>query len=128
MSTAHRRSRKVPATAADELSANGEGRWGLDLWNGCASFNEWFYQRLKWPAGIERQRLDDLRTALPDGAFESLLLAIREHLERKTPLDLRLRARLPDGRFESWHVQGTADHNASGHPVHLSGTMRAEAS
>jgi hypothetical protein len=125
MSKAHRRSRKTPATAAGELTANDEGRWGLDLWSGNASFSEWFYQRLQWKAEIERRRLDDLRPALPDGAFESLLLAIRDHLERRTPLDLRLRARLPDGRIESWHVQGLAEHNAGGHPVHLSGSMRA---
>ena len=110
--------------AEDELTATGEGRWGLDLWNGHAWFSTWFYERLQWPAGVERKKLSDLRPSLPEGAWESLLLAIRDHLERQLPLEMQLRAQLPDGRFECWQVQGLAERNASGQPVYLAGSMR----
>ncbi|MHB8475681.1 MAG: hypothetical protein ACYDBZ_05275 [Steroidobacteraceae bacterium] len=110
--------------AEDELAATGEGRWSLDLWNGHARFSAWFYERLPWPAGVERKKLSDLRPSLPEDAWESLLLAIRDHLERQLPLDMQLRAQLPDGRFECWQVQGLAERNAAGQPVYLAGSMR----
>ena len=71
-----------------------------------------------------RKKLSDLRPSLPEGAWESLLLAIRDHLERQLPLDMQLRAQLPDGRFECWQVQGLAERNAAGQPVYLAGSMR----
>jgi hypothetical protein len=112
----------TPPAPADD--AGGEGRWGLDLWNGHAWFSDWFYARLQWPAVVERKRLADLRPNLPEGAWESLLHAIREHLERQMPLEVKLRAQLPDGRFECWQVQGLAECNAAGQPVYLAGSMR----
>src|ERR1700675_2638473 len=114
----------TPAPADDGLSSSGEGRWGLELWSGHAWCSNWFYERLQWPPGIERKKLSDLRQHLPEGAWESLLLAIRNHLERQIPLDMKLRAQLPDGRFECWQVQGLAERNAGGQPVYLAGSMR----
>ena len=111
---------ETPPPEAGDLSAGGQGILGLDLWNGCAWFSDWFAQRLQWPAGVERKRLDALRVHLPGGAWESLLAAIRNHLERQVPLDLEVCAQLPDGRFEWWRVQGVAEHNAGGQPVYLS--------
>jgi hypothetical protein len=113
----------TPAPGVGELSADGKGIWGLDLWNGSAWFSDWFVQRLKW-TGAERKRLDDLRPHLPGGAWESLLAAIRNHLERQVPLELTVCATLSDGRIEWWYVQGVAEHNAGGQPVYLSGHMR----
>jgi len=115
---------KPPASGDDEPTAGGEGRWGLDLWNGHAWFSDWFYERLQWPAGAERKKLSDLRPSLSEGDWEALLLAIRDHLERQIPLEMKLQAQLPDGRVESWHVQGLADRNAAGQPVYLAGRMR----
>jgi hypothetical protein len=40
------------------------------------------------------------------------------------PLEVTLRAQLPDGRFECWQVQGLAECNAAGQPVYLAGKMR----
>ena len=114
---------KTPPEAGD-LSAGGEGLWGLDLWSGHAWFSDWFSHRLQWPAGVVHKRLDHLRPHLPGGAWESLLAAIRDHLERQTPLDHKVCAQLPDGRIEWWRVQGAAERNAGGQPVYLSGSAR----
>jgi len=96
----------------------------LDLWNGSAWFSDWFYQRLQWPAEVRRTRLDELQPNLPDGAWESLLLAIRDHLERQVPLDVNVCARLEDGRTECWRIQGLAERNAAGQPVYLECSTR----
>jgi hypothetical protein len=113
------------AAASDggDPSVDDPGNWGLDLWNGRAWFSNWFVERLHW-TGHEHKRLDDLRPHLPGGAWESLLAAIRNHLERQTPLDLMICAKLADGRAEWWHVKGAAEHNAGGQPVYLSGNVR----
>ena len=112
-----------PALPEGDPPVDGKGIWGLDLWNGGAWFSDWFVQRMNW-TGAERKRLDELRPHLPGGAWESLLTAIRNHLERQTPLDITLCARLADGRSEWWQVQGVAEHNAAGQPVYLSGSVR----
>jgi hypothetical protein len=116
--------RKPAAPRDDDPPAAGEGRWGMDLWSGHTWFSDWFYTRLGWPPEAERRKLSDLRPSLPEGAWESLLLAIRDHLERQMPLDMRLRAQLPDGRIEYWNVQGLAERNAAGQPVYLAGKVR----
>jgi hypothetical protein len=113
---------QIPAPEAGDLPVD-KGIWGLDLWSGSAWFSDWFIQRLQW-TGHERKRLDDLRPHLPDGAWESLLAAIRNHLERQVPLDLKVCAKVAGGRIEWWHVQGVAEHNAGGQPVYLSGNVR----
>jgi hypothetical protein len=115
---------KPPAPTDDDPPAAGEGRWGMDLWSGHTWFNEWFYTRLEWSAEAERKKLSDLQPSLPEGAWESLLLAIRDHLERQMPFDMKMRAQLPNGRFEYWNVQGLAERNAAGQPVYLAGKVR----
>ena len=125
MSDATRPAHQPPRRAGGQASAKGEGRWGMDLWSGCAWFSTWFYRRLNWNAGFERKRLDALKAHLPDGAWETLLLAIRNHLEQRRPLDLQVCARLPDGRMEWWLIEGLAERNASGQPVYLDCRTRA---
>jgi hypothetical protein len=97
----------------------------LDLWDGSAWFSAWFYHRLHWRAEPKRRRLDALQPHLPDGAWESLLRAVRDHLERQMPLDLKVCAKLPDGSGEWWHIEGLAERNAGGQPVSLACTTRA---
>jgi PAS domain-containing protein len=96
----------------------------LALWNGSAWFSAWFYRRLQWPAAVKRTRLDDLKPNLPADAWEELLLAIRNHLERRAPLDLEVRVQLGGGRAEWWRIQGSVARNAAGQPMRLVGTMR----
>jgi hypothetical protein len=115
---------KSPTPMDDDPSAAGEGRWGMDLWSGQTWFSDWFYTRLQWSTEAERKKLSDLQASLPEGAWESLLLAIRDHLERQMPFDMKLRAQLPPGRFEYWNVQGLAERNAAGQPVYLAGKVR----
>jgi hypothetical protein len=117
------RSRKTPSSGAGELSG-GHGAWKLALWNGSAWFSGWFYRRLQWPAAVKRTRLDDLKPNLPADAWEELLLAIRNHLERQVPLDLEVRVQLNGGRIEWWRIQGSVERNAAGQPMQLVGTMR----
>src|SRR6202161_242700 len=113
-----------PPPTDDEPPAAGEGRWGMDLWSGQTWFSDWFYTRLEWSTEAERKKLSDLQPSPPEGAWESLLPAVRATLERQMPCDMRLRAQLPDGRFEYWNVQGLAERNASGQPVYLAGKVR----
>jgi hypothetical protein len=96
----------------------------LTLWNGFARFSDWFYDRLQWPREVKRKRLDDLRPYLSAAAWESLLLAIRSHLERGAPLDTRIPVQLAPGRTEWWQVKGAAQRDSAGRPVVLSGSMR----
>ena len=53
-----------------------------------------------------------------------MLLAIRNHLERQVPLDLKVRVQVEGSRLEWWRVQGSVERNAAGQPMHLAGTMR----
>ena len=92
--------------------------------NGTAWFSEWFYRRLQWPVQVNRKRLGDLRPNLPAGAWETLLLGIRAHLERQVPLDATIPVQLPGGEIEWWRMRGAAEHNAFGKPVCLKGSVR----
>jgi hypothetical protein len=96
----------------------------LSLWDGSAWFSPWVHRRLQWPAAVERTRLEDLKPHLPAGAWEALLLAIRNHVERQVPLDLDVRVQLVGGRIECWRIQGSVERNAAGQPMHLAGTLR----
>jgi PAS domain-containing protein len=124
MSDSVPRPRKTPLPDAGQPPASGEGSWELDLLSGTASFSDWFYQRLQWPAEVKRRRLADLKPSLPAGAWEALLLAIRAHLERQTPLDLPLRVQLPGGEIQFWRVLGSAVRNEREKPVLLTGNAR----
>jgi PAS domain-containing protein len=118
------RPRKRPALGKRALQASGDGFWELNLWDGSARFSDWFYQRLQWPTDFKRKTLLDLQPNLPSGAWEALLLAIRGHLEQQLPLDAELCVQLSSGRIEWWHILGSAQRNAAGRPVHLTGSMR----
>jgi len=118
------RSRKARSPGAAKPPAGGHGVWKLTLWDGSVRFNSWFYRRLRWPAAVKRTRLDDLKPYLPAGAWEELLLAIRNHLERQVPLDLEVRVQVEGSRLEWWRVQGSVERNAAGQPIYLGGTMR----
>jgi hypothetical protein len=107
------RSRQTPSRGAGELPG-GHGAWKLTLWNGSAWFSAWVYRRLEWPAAVKRTRLDDLKPNLPADAWEALLLAIRDHLERQVPLDLEVRVERGGGRIEWWRIQGSVERNAAG--------------
>ncbi len=111
------RSSEARSPGAAEPPAGGHGVWKLTLWNGSVRFDPWFYRRLQ-------SRLDDLKPYLPAGAWEELLLAIRNHLERQVPLDLEVRVQVEGSRLERWRVQGSVERNAAGQPISLGGTMR----
>jgi len=118
------RSCEARSPGAAEPPPGGHGVWKLTLWNGSVRFDPWFYRRLHWPAAVKRTRLDDLKPYLPAGAWEELLLAIRNHLERQVPLDLEVRVQVEGSRLERWRVQGSVERNAAGQPISLGGTMR----
>jgi PAS domain-containing protein len=124
MSDSVPRPRKKPAPGADTLPVGGGGTWELDLLSGTATFSDWFYERLQWPAELKRRRLADLKPNLPAGAWEALLLAIRAHLERQMPLDLPLRVHLPGGEIQRWRILGSAVRNEREKPVLLTGSAR----
>jgi PAS domain-containing protein len=113
----------VPATGAGEPVPSDEGVWELDLWNGSAWFNDWFYRRLQWPVQVERHKLADLQPHLTPEAWKTLLLGIRAHLELGTPLDTQIPVQTAD-RTEWWRIQGSVERNTGGQPVHLSGSAR----
>jgi hypothetical protein len=116
------RSNSAAPTSASPATT--DGLWGLVLWKGSAWFSDWFYQRLQWPTAVKHTRLEDLRPNLPEGAWETLLGAIRSHLEQGTPLDAELRVQTNSGRVEWWRVTGAVERNVGGQPVHLAGRMR----
>jgi len=122
------RSRLVPSTGAGEEAPTDGGVWELDLWSGAAWFNEWFYQRLQWPVQVERHKLADLQPHLTPDAWQTLLLAIRAHLELGTPLDTQIPVQLTPDRTEWWRIQGSLERNVGGQPVHLSGSARVTTS
>jgi hypothetical protein len=126
MSDSVPRSRKKPAPApgAGKLPVASEGAWELDLLTGSATFSAWFYHRLQWPKEVKRHRLADLKTHLPAGAWEALLLAIRAHLERQIPLDVPVQVQLPGGEVQRWRIVGSAVRNERDKPVLLSGGAR----
>jgi hypothetical protein len=124
MSDSVPRPRKKPAPGAGEPPVGGGGAWELDLMSGSAAFSAWFYERLQWPAEVKRHRLADLKAHLPAGGWESLLLAIRAHLERQMPLDVALRVHLPGGEIQRWRMWGSAVRNERDKPVLLAGSAR----
>ena len=94
------------------------------MWNGSAWFSEWFYQRLQWPTQVEHKKLADLRPNLTPEAWETLLRAIRKHLELGAPLHVELPVELTDGRTEHWRFEGASERNSGGQPVHIAGRVR----
>src|ERR1700733_3977736 len=117
-------SRNNPAAPDSGSPAGADGLWGLVLWKGSAWFRDWFYLRVQLPTAVKHTRLEDLRPNLPEGAWETLLAAIRSHLEQGMPLDAELRVQLNNGRVEWWRVTGALEGNVGGQPVYLGGRMR----
>jgi PAS domain-containing protein len=110
--------------SASDLPTGGDGQWQLDLQTGTAWFSDWFHEWLRWPTEVKRRRLADLRPYLPAGAWEALLLAIREHLERQVPLDMQLRVQLPGGQIQIWRMLGATQRDSRGKPVSLTGSVQ----
>jgi len=122
MSTTAPEPRKSPASGAGGVGSE-DGLWGLVLWSGSAWFSDWFYRRLQWSVSVKHKRLDVLQPHLTDGSWETLLLAIRAHLEKGLPLQAELEVRLPGGGSENWQVSGVVEHNIGGQPVYLACRM-----
>ncbi len=116
--------RKSPPPGIRALRASGDGFWELNLLDGSAWFSDWFYAKLRWPADVKRLSLQDLQPMIPPDAWDGLLREIRDHLERRTPLNAAFRVQLKDGHIEWWQIRGSAERNDVGHPVYLAGSMR----
>ena len=110
--------------SASNLPPGGDGQWQLDLQTGTAQFSDWFHQRLLWPTEVKRRRLADLKPYLPAGAWEALLLAIRDHLERQVPFDTTFRVELPGGQVQRWRMLGATARNGRGKPISLAGSAQ----
>jgi PAS domain-containing protein len=111
----------VPGARA--MKASGDGFWELALSDGCAWFSEWFHERLGWTEAAKRS-FNDLRPVFSPDSWELLLNQLRAHLERRLPFDATFPVQLADGRTESWHMRGVAQHNEVGHPTHVAGSVR----
>jgi hypothetical protein len=118
------RKRRAPKPGARALEACGDGFWELDLQDGSAWYSPWFYQKLSWADETRRTTLGDLECFLQPAAWATLMVRIREHLERARPLELDLDVTLPGAGPRRWHLRGSAHRNAAGHPIHLAGSMR----
>ncbi len=105
------------------LAAWGDGFWELDLIAGSAWFSDWFYRKLDWQRDTERSTLDDLQPALRPEDWDRLMGMLRDHLEKRLPLDLEIDVNV-GARFERWRMRGAAERNDAGQPVYLAGSMR----
>jgi PAS domain-containing protein len=103
------------------LRGSGAGFWELNLADGSAWFSEWFYAQLAWGEGFERTTLVALRPAISCEDWPVLLQAMRAHLEESRPFDLEIPVRVGSGTTRCWRLAGSAERDASGQPVHLSG-------
>jgi PAS domain-containing protein len=106
------------------LEACGEGFWECDLVAGSAWFNDWFHRKLDWPQDAKRLTLADLQPALGPGAWDRLMSAFRDHLEKGFPLELEIEVQVQGGRLERWRMRGSAQRNEAGQPIYLAGNMR----
>jgi PAS domain-containing protein len=104
------------------LAACGDGFWELDLIAGSAWFSDWFYRKLDWRRDTERSTLADLQPALRPEAWDRLMGMLRDHLEKRLPLDLVIDVNV-GARLERWRVRGAAQRNDAGQPVYLAGSM-----
>jgi hypothetical protein len=124
MDGSHRRRRCTTKPGTLALKACGDGFWELNLQDGSAWYSEWFYQKLNWVAETKRTTLGDLEPLIQPAAWSELMSRFRDHLEQGRPLDLEFQVTLPDGSTPRWRLQGSADRNGLGQPVHLAGSMR----
>jgi PAS domain-containing protein len=112
-----------PGTLA--MQASGDGFWEIDLSDGSAWFSGWFCDRLGWTESAGRAAFNDLRPFLCAEAWDSLLRAMRSHLEERTPLEAQFQVQLAVDRIEWWQLRGVAQRNDRGHPTHFAGSVRA---
>jgi hypothetical protein len=106
------------------MQASGDGFWEIDLSDGSAWFSSWFYERLGWTESTRRAAFNDLRPHLAVEVWDSLLRAMRSHLEERTPLQAKFQVRLSADGSEWWQMHGSAQRNDQGHPTHFAGSMR----
>ncbi len=106
------------------MEACGDGFWECDLIAGSAWFSDWFYEKLAWPHDIKHSTLCDLQPTLRPGAWDRLMVTLREHLEKGCPLDVEIEVELPGASLERWRMRGAAERNSAGQPIYLAGSMR----
>jgi PAS domain-containing protein len=106
------------------MKASGDGFWELNLSDGSTWFSEWFYNRLKWPEGIKRSTLSDLRPVVSIETWDLLLKELRAHLEQQIPFIAEFQVTLAEGQIEWWQMRGSAQLNQIGHPIHVGGSVR----
>lgn len=106
------------------MQASGDGFWEVDLSDGSAWFSDWFHERLGWSESARKTAFNDLRPFLDPDAWDSLLRAMRSHLEERTPLEAQFQVQLQAGRTQWWHMRGLAQRNDRGHPTHFAGSVR----
>jgi hypothetical protein len=116
--------RKSMPPGVRAMQASGDGFWEVDLSDGSAWFSDWFFKRLGWTASARRTAFNDLRPCMAPQSWDSLLRAMRCHLEECTPLDARFQVQLAEGRIEKWQLRGHAQRNDRGHPTHFAGSVR----
>jgi PAS domain-containing protein len=104
------------------LEACGDGFWELDLIAGSAWFSDWFYRKLGWRRDTERSTLGDLQPALRPEAWDRLMGMLRDHLEKRHPLDVEIDVNVGT-RLERWRMRGAAQRNDAGQPLYLAGSM-----
>ena len=106
------------------MQASGDGFWEMDLADGSAWFSDWFYTHLQWSEPTRRPALGDLRRFMSCETWDALLRKLRSHLEEQSPLDAEFPVQLASGETEWWHMRGSAQRNATGHPTHFAGCVR----
>jgi PAS domain-containing protein len=117
-------SRKSPAPGARAMQASGDGFWELNLVDGSAWFSDWFSARLQWSEASRRSAFGDLRPIMSSETWDDLLRKLRSHLEQQLPLDTEFEVQLATGQVEWWHMRGSAQRSATGHPTHFAGCVR----
>ena len=109
---------------ARAMQASGDGFWELDLADGSAWFSDWFCTRLRCSEAPRRPAFGDLRPLMSEETWNGLLRKLRSHLEEQLPLDAEFQVQLASGQIEWWHMRGSAQRGATGHPTHFAGSVR----
>ncbi|HUN27655.1 MAG TPA: PAS domain-containing protein [Steroidobacteraceae bacterium] len=116
--------RRVRARYERAIRGTQDGLWELDLVAGRLWISPRYYELLGYP---EEQRFED-----PD-EFAHLVHAEdeprffevrRAHLERGVPYDVEARMRTGDGSYRWFRVRGSAERDAEGQPLTLSGSAQ----
>jgi hypothetical protein len=105
------------------MQASGDGFWEVDLADGSAWFSDWFCARVHWTQP-KHPSWSDLRPLMSHETWNVLLRNMRSHLEEQTPLDIKVQVQLAEGHTAWWHLHGSAQRSAFGHPTHFAGCVR----